>query len=442
MKFNIFKIIIFFFSTQLGFTQEFDKIKLDNYFDMLEVHNKFMGSVAISKGEQLIYTKSVGFSDVEAQVKNTESTKYRIGSISKTFTAVLILKAVEQKKLKLNETLHKFFPTIKNAEQITIEQLLLHRSGIFSLTSDKDYFHWYLNPKNEKEVIALISSYEPVFKPDSKSEYSNSNYILLSYIVEKIFKKPFSQVVSQYISQPIGLKNTYLGGEINPKNSECKSYFFDNGWKTEKETNLSFVLGAGGMVSTATDLVKFSEALFGGKLLKKETLQQMQILKDNFAMGLFQFPFYEQKAYGHTGGIDGFASILLHFDANNISYVRVGNAANINLNDIDVAVLSAVFSKPYTIPDFQQGKPEKVTSASEEKYVGVYASANLPLKITIFKNEERLMAQASGQSAFELEIIETDKFKFEPAGIVIEFIPNENKLILKQGGGVFRFTKE
>ena len=166
--------------SQTGLTQNFDKTKLDNYFNTLEANNKFMGSVAVSKNGAIIYTKSVGFSDIENNVKANENSKYRIGSISKTFTAVLVLKAVEEKKLDLNQTIEKYFPTIKNAEKITIKHLLSHRSGIHNFTNDKDYLTWNTQPKTEKEMVEIITKAGSDFEPDSKAEYSNSNFVLLS----------------------------------------------------------------------------------------------------------------------------------------------------------------------------------------------------------------------------------------------------------------------
>src|SRR5690606_26110122 len=107
-----------------NFAQSFDKTKLDSYFTALESNNKFMGSVAVFQNGKIIYTRSAGFSDYENQIKTTENSKYRIGSITKTITATLILKAVEERKITLNKRLADFYPSIKNANKITIEQLL------------------------------------------------------------------------------------------------------------------------------------------------------------------------------------------------------------------------------------------------------------------------------------------------------------------------------
>ena len=108
--------------TQTGLAQNFDQTKLDNYFNALEINNKFMGSVAVSQNGAIIYAKTIGFSNLENKTKANENTKYRIGSISKTFTAVLILKAVEDRKLDLNQTIEGYFPTIKNAKSLNFRR--------------------------------------------------------------------------------------------------------------------------------------------------------------------------------------------------------------------------------------------------------------------------------------------------------------------------------
>ena len=134
--------LLFLSISTVGFSQNFDKVKLDNYFKALEKNNKFMGSVAVSKNGKLIYSKSIGYADLENKIKATEKTKYRIGSITKSFTAILILKAIENKKLDINETIDKWFPTITNSKKITIKQLLTHRSGIHNFTNNVDYLQW------------------------------------------------------------------------------------------------------------------------------------------------------------------------------------------------------------------------------------------------------------------------------------------------------------
>lgn len=424
---------------QIGFSQNLDKTKLDNYFNALEQNNKFMGSVAVSKNGEIIYTKSIGFADVENKVKAIENSKYRIGSISKSFTTVLILKAVEQKKINLNQTIDKWFPTIKNAKKITVYHLLSHRSGIHNFTNDKDYLTWNTQPKTEKEMIEIIVKGGSDFNTDSKAEYSNSNFVLLTYILEKTFTKSYSDLLQEFIVKPIGLKNTYVFGKINPSNNECKSYSFAGSWKTETETDFTVPLGAGAITSTPSDLTKFADALFSGKLLTNESLEIMKTIKDGYGIGLFQIPFYKSVGYGHTGGIDGFSSVYSHFADDKISYALISNGTNINNNAISIAVLSAVYDKPYEIPVFTTFT---LTSEDLDKYLGVYASKQIPLKITITKDGKTLIAQGTGQPSFSLEATDKDKFKFDQLGAKFEFNPTAKTMILFQGDEQFNFMKE
>ncbi|HPR32800.1 MAG TPA: serine hydrolase domain-containing protein [Prolixibacteraceae bacterium] len=424
---------------QIGFAQTFDKTKLDNYFHTLEKNNKFMGSVAVSKNGEILYKKSIGFADVENNVSASENSKYRIGSISKSFTTVLILKALEENRLDLNQTIDKWFPEIENAKRISVKHLLSHRSGIHNFTDDEDYLTWNTQPKTEKEMVEMIAKGGSDFNPDSKAGYSNSNFVLLTYILEKVFSKSYSDLLHKYIVKPIGLTNTYVFGKIDPTNNECKSYRFAGTWKLEPETDFSIPLGAGAIISTPCDLTKFADALFGGKLLTSESLKIMKTIKDGYGFGLFQFPFYERLGYGHTGGIDGFSSVYCHFDDEKISYALLSNGTNINNNDISIAVFSSIYRTAYDIPVFTSFT---VTSEDLDKYLGLYASEQVALKISITKVGNRLIAQGTGQPAFSLEATEKDQFTFDQAGVKLEFNPIEKTMILFQGGGVIKFSKE
>lgn len=425
--------------SQLTTAQTANYKQLDNYLEKLEEHDKFMGSVAIAKNGEIVYSKAVGYSDVEKGIRANEDSKYRIGSISKTFTAVLVMQAVEQGKLKLDTRLNTFFPTIKNADKITISHLLNHRSGIHSFTDDISYLEWNTQAKTEKEMLAIIEKGSSLFEPDSKAQYSNSNYVLLSYILEKVYKESLGSILEKNIAKPIGLKNTYLAKTIDVNDNEVQSYNYVGNWKLETETDASIPLGAGAIVSNTEDIILFSNALFEGKLLQPSSLEYMKTLKDNYGAGLFQFPFNENLGYGHTGGIDGFQSIFTYFDSHKITYVMLSNGANTNTNTISLVLLSEAFGVPYELPEINT---YKVDPKDLDAYLGVYSSTQLPIKITISKVGETLMAQATGQSSFPLEAVKKDVFQFEVAGIVIEFNSKENNLILKQGGGNFTFSKE
>ncbi|RKD92860.1 serine hydrolase domain-containing protein [Mangrovibacterium diazotrophicum] len=440
MKTKLLSTLLFVALFHIAFAQEFNKAKLDDYFDTLEVNDRFMGSVAVSQDGQLIYARAIGFANLESGTKANTDSKYRIGSISKTFTTVLVQKAVEAGKLKLDESIESYFPAIPNADKITIRLLLGHRSGIHNFTNDKSYLDWNTEAKSESEMVEIIAKGGSDFEPGTKTEYSNSNFVLLSYILEKVEKKSYATLLHESIVRPLELTNTYFGGKINADKNECYSYkYIDDVWKMEEETDLSIPMGAGSIVSTPSDLAKFSDALFSGKLVSAESLEQMETIVDGLGFGLFQFPFYDRKGYGHTGGIDGFRSVFMYFPDGKVSFALTSNGSRMNNNDISVAVLSAAYDKPFEIPVFMNSElsPEEL-----EKYVGTYASAQLPLKITISIKDGKLIGQGTGQAPFPLELTGKDKFEFPQAGLVMEFKPDEKTMLLKQGGGVFNFTKE
>ena len=439
MKRAIIATLLIGFLCNSGLAQEFDKTKLDLYFDALEANNKFMGSVAVSRNGSIIYSRSTGYADFENKIKADENSRYRIGSISKTFTTVLVMKAVEQNKLALDQTMGKYFPSIKNAGKITIENLLYHRSGIHSFTSDSTYLTWNTQGKTENEMIEIIARAGIDFEPDTKSEYSNSNFVLLTFILEKTFGLSYAELLQEYIVKPVGLSNTSLGGKINTSKKDCKSYKYLDTWVLEPETDISIPLGAGGIVSTPGDLVKFSDALFEEKLLSSESLEKMKTVKGQYGMGIFNIPFYDKVGYGHTGGIDAFSSVFSYFSEGNISFAMTCNGSNYNTNNISIAVLSAILNRPYEIPEFSTNV---VRSEDLDSYLGVYSSSQIPISITVTRKNNTLIAQGSGQASFPLEPAGKDKFKFDQADLVMEFNPANNTMILKQGGGQFEFNRD
>jgi len=422
-----------------SFSQTLNTARLDSLFMLLEKNNKFMGSIAISENGKTVYNKSIGYDDVATSEKSNINTKYRIGSISKTFTATLIFKAVEEKKINLNQTIDKYFPTIKNAKKITISNLLNHRSGIHDFTNDDDYLKWNTQFQSRAKMTERIYAGETAFEPDTKGKYSNSNYVLLSYILEDVYKKPFDEILSQKITKPLHLKNTYLGGKISLENNECYSYTVSGKWEKENETDISIPLGAGGIVSNPTDLNLFIESLFAGKIISAEHLNQMKTIKEKFGMGIFEFPLFETTSYGHTGGIDGFRAVVSYFPAEKLAFAITSNGLGYDYNNILLCALSSYFNKPYKLPVFSN---ISVSAETLDTYSGTYASSQIPLKINISKKDNTLIAQATGQPSFPLESTTANSFKFDLAGIVLDFNAEKKEMLLKQGGKEYLFKKE
>ena len=439
MKATIIKSLSIGLISQLGFSQNIDKQKLDAYFSQLESNNKFMGSVAVSQNGTLLYTKAIGYTDVEKGTKSNADSKFRIGSISKMFTSVLILKAAEENKISLNQTIDKYFPAIKNANKITITNLLSHRSGIHNLTSDETYLTWNTKSKTRQELVDIITKGGSDFEPDSKSSYSNSNFILLTVILEKMYNKPYAKLLEAKIIQPLGLKNTFFGGTIDTKKNEANSYNFENKWNKETETDMSIPLGAGAVVSTPSDLIKFSEALFNGKLISAQSLEQMKTLRDKYGLGLYTKPFLEKTGFGHSGSIDGFKSFLTCFPNDKITVAITGNGENYDSNNIAITLTKAAYQQEFEIPDF---KAFKVESKDLDQYLGTYATTEIPLKLTITKEGDVLFAQGTGQPSFPLDATGKHKFTFDKVGVVMEFNPETKTLLLIQRGKELKFTKE
>ncbi|MCL9805007.1 beta-lactamase family protein [Flavobacterium amniphilum] len=439
MKASIITSITIGLISQLGFSQTIDKQKLDTYFSQLESNNKFMGSVAVSQNGTLLYTKSIGYTDVEKAVKSNADSKFRIGSISKMFTSVLILKAAEENKISLNQTIDKYFPAITNANKITITNLLSHRSGIHNFTSDETYLTWNTKPKTREELVDLITKGGSDFEPDSKSSYSNSNFVLLTVILEKMYNKPYAKLLETKIIQPLGLKNTFFGGAIDTKKNEANSYDFENKWNKETETDMSIPLGAGAIVSTPSDLTKFGEALFNGKLISAQSLEEMKTLRDKYGLGLFSIPLLEKKGYGHSGSIDGFKSHLTYFPDEKITVAITSNGENYDSKNIVTTLTKAAYKQEFEVPDF---KAYKVESKDLDQYLGTYATTEIPLKLTITKEGTVLFAQGTGQPSFPLDATGKHKFTFDKVGVVMEFNPETKTLLLIQRGKELKFTKE
>ncbi|HJY12791.1 MAG TPA: serine hydrolase domain-containing protein, partial [Flavobacterium sp.] len=336
----------------------------------------------------------------------------------------------------LNQTIDKYFPTIKNSKSITISNLLNHRSGIYDFTNAPDYLKWNTQSQSRAKMTEKIAAGSIVFEPNTKGQYSNSNYILLSFILEDVYKKSYGEILNQKIVKPLKLKNTYLGGKISLDNNECYSYSLTGKWEKESETDMSIPLGAGAIVSNPTDLNLFIESLFAGKIVSADHLNQMKTIKDKYGMGFLEFPYFERKSYGHNGAIDGFRSILGYFPNEKLTLSITSNGMGYDNNNILLCALSSYFNKPFNMPSFTN---IAVTTETLDSYAGTYASLQIPLKISITQKNNIMIAQATGQPSFPLEATAVNVFKFDQAGVVMEFNADKKEMILKQGGKDYLF---
>jgi len=430
--------LLLLLSPLCGFAQSINKAKLDSLFNALSANNKAMLSFAVSKNGQIIYKKAIGYSWYGASnVQANTATKYRIGSITKLFTAAMVYQLIEENKLQLTTPLAKFYPQLPNAGKITIANLLNHSSGLHNFT-DNTYTTWLHQKQTPAQLIAKFNV-KPEFAPGSKHSYSNSNFLLLGYIVERLDKRTYAASLKERILSKVSLPDTYCGGKINVARNEAYSYKWKGSWLPDTETDMSIPGGAGVLVSTPTDLVTFMNALFTGKLVSEKSLAQMKTIHDGYGMNFFPYNFYGDLGYGHNGGIDGFQSQAVYYPTDGIAVAYLANGVNYSLNTMMIGVLSILRNKTYAIPDF---KTVTIKSEDLDKYLGVYASAQLPLKITITKKGAVLVAQATGQSSFEMEAAGPNQFKFDAAGITLNFDPAKSQMTLLQGGATYTFTKE
>jgi D-alanyl-D-alanine carboxypeptidase len=439
--------LIFFICVSSVSAQSFDKAKLDQYLATLEGYEKAMFSLAVLENGEPIYQKSIGFADVETKEKANKYTQYRIGSISKVFTSTMIFQLIDEGKLSLDTKLAKYYPKVKNAKKITISMLLSHRSGIHNFTNTPEYKQYMTQAKTKAEMVNLIEGLDSDFKPDSGANYSNSGYVMLGFILEDITQDTYANQLQKRIATKLNLNRTVYGGPVNVQQNQAKSYTHNaTAWLPDTVTDMSIPNGAGAIISTPTEVAKFLSSLFTGNLVSADSLAKMKEQNQGFGRGLFQFPFYDKKAYGHTGGIDGFRSQSGYFETDDVAFALTSNGLNYAMNDISIAILSIYYGRAYDIPDFEQ-KAIELSERDLVKYEGMFASQEIPITINIKVNGGDLMAQSPGQRALKLTPYSTTEFRFAPAGIVMIFGTNGNlvdysTLQLKQGGKNFKFTRE
>ena len=341
------------------YAQALNKVKLDQFFDRLVEKDQAMGSNVIAKDGEVLYGRTIGYSQIGngenkpifTETKFTE-TKFRVGSITKMFTAAIILQLADEAKINLDNKLAKFLPQIPNAEKITIKQILTQRTGIQDIFEDSDLRPNRTEPIAKDELIAIIAKGKSEFEPDTKHSYSNSGYTLLGYIIEELTGKPYGKVLEERIISKIGLENTYLAtGKNNVNKNESLSYRrFLWDWWNVTETHPSILYSPGGLISTPYDLVKFNKALFDRKIVSKESLEQMTTIRDGYGLGMETFDFNEKTFYGHTGGIDNFGAWLAYLPEEKLIIVYTSNAKAYPVKHIMSGVIDIYYNKPFEIP--------------------------------------------------------------------------------------------
>ena len=414
---------------------------LNNLLTSFEKENKAMGAVSVFKDGKEVFFKSFGFADIKTKAKADKFTKYRIGSITKTFTATVILQQIDEEKLSLNTLLSAYFPQLPNAHKITIEDLLRHQSGLVNITQSKDIMSWVSKPQTRKQMLDRFIKNGTEFEPKANTKYSNTNFAILSYISEIIDKKSFPKILKDRIFKPLQLKRTEFGKKIKPNNNEALSYYFENNqWNfINFQTHMSAPMGAGAITATASEINTFYTSLFSKNLISKTSLKNLMTIEKGFGLGISQFKFKGLDIYGHDGGIDGFQSYALYIPKKKVTMTFTFNGLISLMMPTVISILDSYFKNDETLK-----RKQSIQLKSEELdvYLGIYSGKTFPVKVTFTKKGNTLFAEATGQPIFELTAIKKDFFIYDAMGIRFDFNPQNETLELTFSGNKHLLKKE
>lgn len=408
------------------------EIIADNFYNSLKGKEAPGIAVLVARDGNVLYRKGFGHADIKNKIPATPDTKFRIGSVTKQFTAAAILKLQEKNLLSVNDKLSKFIPDFPRGDEVTIHQLLTHTSGIHSYTSKPDFID-----KVTKTIVpdSLISSFknDPYdFNPGEKMLYNNSAYFLLGYIIGKVSGKPYEAYLKETFFDPLHMKNTgvhYAGIKLE---HEAKGYARNNNkYDTATNWDMSWAGGAGAMYSTVDDLLKWNQALYGGKVLSEKSFNEALtpvVLKNGelpamkYGYGLVFTKFRGQDIVSHGGGLHGFITQLAYFPKDKLTIVMFSNTdqpeVNFDHNKIAEAFLWNKLDKQASYAQ------SSVKPANLELYTGRFEILNAGV-LTITTTENKLFAQLSGQPKFEIFPSTADEFFWKVVDARLKFVRNE-----------------
>lgn len=423
--------------------KQIDEILLKNFKPDLP------GCAAIVvKDGSTLYHKAFGMANMELNVSLKPEHIFRIGSITKQFTACAILKLMEEGKLSLDDEITKFvkdFPVHGN--KITIKHLLTHTSGIKSYTGMKE---WDKEVRKKDftpgELIEFFKNQPMDFKPDEEYRYNNSGYFLLGYIIEQVSGKTYAQYIEENFFKPLGMNSSYYDSHNKLINNRAAGYQ-KNGGTYENADYLSTTqpYAAGSLLSTVEDLAKWYQAVVNYKVIKKESLEKAlspYLLKNGkntrYGFGWAIENIQGSDAFGHGGGINGYLTASVYLKNENIFVAVFSNCDAHPPGDAAYRIAALVLGKPYVWTKIEL--PEKEL----KEYEGVYTSKYDGDRI-ITAEKGKLFSMRTGGSKFEFLPFEKDKFFVENGLTTLEFTRDRKKKILsvvsKSTNGAIEWTK-
>lgn len=349
--------------------EKIDKL-ISSYYHL----NRFNGSVLVAEKGKIFFEKSYGIKNFQTREKNTNQSIYRIYSTTKSFTATVVLLLEKQGKLSLQDKLSKYFPKFPKGDSITIEQLLTHTSGIQNNVNPAE-------TKDEETFLNFISVQPLDFSPGSKWSYSNSNYYLLGYIINKTAGMSYQQAVQKYILDPLGMTSTGFGFKDLKDKNKATGYDFLSKNNSREGVNYDYnhPHAAGAMYSTVEDLYKYEEGLKNFKILDKETLEKAQSRFHNYdyGYGWTVESIQGKTVIGHGGAGPGFLSFFSRIPQDDITVIVLSNTFDGGVPEVYKGIISLLYNHPYHLP-----KNVKISPEQQNRIKGLYQSADRNLYIS------------------------------------------------------------
>jgi len=338
------------------------KSKIEQYMDATAKVDHFMGAVLVAQHGTVLFSAGYGLANVKVGIRNAPKTEFQVASITKEFTAMAVLELQERGKLNVQNPVCKYVPSCpKDWAPITIFNLLTHTSGIPDFTTFPVYSKVETQPETPRELLALFENRPLVFTPGIKYAYSNSGYILLGYIVQRVSGEAYPEFLAKNIFTPLGMRHTgYDGGHPSGSN-RARGYFYSKGrYVPAAYVNMTALFSAGGLYSTVLDLYKWERAVHDGKLISGRLRDEMiapQVSMDSSGEFHSGFGWVIQTKFGHkevshSGGVQGFTSRNVWFPDDDAYIIVLDNMTlpPPRVGDIGDALAAILFNKEYAIP--------------------------------------------------------------------------------------------
>ena len=390
---------------------------IQNYVD----NKSFMGAVLVAEKDKVLLQQGYGSADLEWKIPNSVTTKFRIASITKQFTAVSILLLQERGKLKIEEPVKTYLPDApKTWDKITVYNLLTHTSGIPNLTNLPEFQTFKQKERTPDESIAFFRDRPLDFEPGAKFTYSNSNYILLGRIIEKLSGETYAEFLQKNIFTPLGMTDTGAdnGAMILPQRAQ--GYLARQGsFVHADQTFMSIPFAAGCLYSTVGDLLKWERGLFWGKVLSPASLQAMTTpFKSDYGLGVFHRDAAQHNVITHNGSIDGFDARLNFYPDRQLTIVALGNVGNGTPDKIADQLGSVAYGEKVIVNSDR--KVVLVAPAVLAEYVGIYKSPAFGLTITL--EGDHLLSTTPGGQKVPLYPESQTKFFIKEFDAQLEFV--------------------